>query len=58
MKKAIVTLMFLFMMGSMMAQIRHMTFKDIPIDGTLNEFTAKLVNQGFRYADGYARIYL
>jgi len=47
MKKVLVTLVCLLMMGGMMAQEEHLSFKGVPIDGTLKQYTAAMVKAGF-----------
>lgn len=52
MKTVLTTLLVMFLMVSGFTQEnpsskQHMTFKGIPIDGTLNEFTSKLKSDGF-----------
>ncbi|MEY8686763.1 hypothetical protein AB9N12_11730 [Bacteroides sp. AN502(2024)] len=51
MKKIILLLTFMCAAVMLPAQenIEHLTFKGIPIDGTLKEFTAKLKQKGFTY---------
>ena len=47
MKKIIITLVCLVVMGSIMAQ-EHLTFKGVPINGTLKQYTAAMVKAGFK----------
>lgn len=48
MKSRIISLLLVFVLPlSMSAQGNHLTFKGIPIDGTLKEFSKKLVKSGF-----------
>lgn len=47
MKKLIVTLACLVIMGSIKAQ-EHLSFKGVPIDGTLKQYTAAMVKAGFK----------
>ena len=51
----------LFIIASTCAQIKsrsneHMTFKGVPIDGTLNEFVLKMKNSGFTHVGTENRI--
>lgn len=48
MKKALVTLVCLIMMGGIMAQEEHLSFKGVPINGTLKQYTAAMVKAGFK----------
>ena len=48
MKKALVTLVCLIMMGGIMAQEEHLSFKGVPINGTLKAYTAAMVKAGFK----------
>lgn len=48
MKKALATLVCFLMMGSMIAQEEHLSFKGVPINGTLKEYTAAMVKAGFK----------
>lgn len=47
MKKLLVTLACLSIMGGIMAQ-EHLSFKGVPIDGTLKQYTAAMVKAGFK----------
>ena len=47
MKKLLVTLACLVIMGGIMAQ-EHLTFKGVPINGTLKQYTAAMVKAGFK----------
>lgn len=47
MKKLLITLSFLLLAFSAIAQ-EHLTFKSIPIDGSLSQFSAKLKADGFK----------
>lgn len=47
MKKLIITLAGLVIMGGIMAQ-EHLTFKGVPINGTLKQYTAAMVKAGFK----------
>lgn len=49
MKKVLVTLVCLLMMGGVMAQEEHLSFKGVPIDGTLKQYTDAMVKKGFKY---------
>lgn len=53
MKKIILLLSFMWAAIALPAQEtnEHLTFKGIPIDGTLKEFTTKLKQKGFTYID-------
>ena len=51
MKKILMTLACLIITGTMFAQ-EHLTFKGVPIDGTLREFTNAMVDAGFTYFEG------
>ena len=46
-KRLLLILMLLILPMTMFAQSKHLTFKGIPIDGTLKEFSKKLVQNGF-----------
>lgn len=48
MKKLIITLACLIIMGGIMAQEKHLSFKGIPINGTLKQYTAAMVKAGFK----------
>lgn len=48
MKKSLVTLVCLIMMGGIMAQEEHLSFKGVPINGTLKQYTAVMVKAGFK----------
>ena len=48
MKKALVTLACLIMMRGIMAQEEHLSFKGVPINGTLKQYTAAMVKAGFK----------
>lgn len=48
MKKALATLICLIMIGGIMAQEKHLSFKGVPIDGTLKQYTAAMVKAGFK----------
>lgn len=48
MKKLLVTLVCLVMMGGLMAQEEHLSFKGVPINGTLKQYTAAMVKAGFK----------
>lgn len=48
MKKALVTLVCLIMMGGIIAQEEHLSFKGVPINGTLKAYTAAMVKAGFK----------
>ena len=48
MKKLLVTLFCLVMMGGIMAQEEHLSFKGVPINGTLKQYTAAMVKAGFK----------
>ena len=45
--RLLLILMLLILPITMFAQSKHLTFKGIPIDGTLKEFSKKLVQNGF-----------
>ena len=47
MKRLIVTLACLVIMGGIMAQ-EHLSFKGVPINGTLKQYTAAMVKAGFK----------
>ena len=47
MKRLLVTLACLVIMGGIMAQ-EHLTFKGVPINGTLKQYTAAMVKAGFK----------
>ena len=47
MKKLITTLACLVIMGGIMAQ-EHLSFKGVPINGTLKQYTAAMVKAGFK----------
>ena len=47
MKKLITTLACLVIMGGIMAQ-EHLSFKGVPINGTLKQYTAAMVRAGFK----------
>jgi len=47
MKKLIIILVCLVIMGSIKAQ-EHLSFKGVPIDGTLKQYTAAMVKAGFK----------
>ena len=47
MKKLLVTLACLVVMGGIMAQ-EHLSFKGVPIDGTLKQYTAAMMKAGFK----------
>lgn len=59
MKKLIITLTCLVIMGGIMAQ-EHLSFKGVPINGTLKQYTAAMVKAGFKSlgttTDGVARL--
>ena len=48
MKKLLVTVVCLVMMGGLMAQEEHLSFKGVPINGTLKQYTAAMVKAGFK----------
>jgi hypothetical protein len=48
MKKALLTLVCLVIMGGIMAQEEHLSFKGVPINGTLKQYTAAMVKAGFK----------
>lgn len=48
MKRLLVTLFCLIMMGGIMAQEEHLSFKGVPINGTLKAYTAAMVKAGFK----------
>lgn len=48
MKRALFTLVCLVMMGGIMAQEEHLSFKGVPINGTLKQYTAAMVKAGFK----------
>ena len=48
MKNLLVTLVCLVMMGGLMAQEEHLSFKGVPINGTLKQYTAAMVKAGFK----------
>ncbi len=48
MKKVLVALICLLMMGGIMAQ-EHLKFKGVPIDGTLKQYTEAMKKAGFEY---------
>ena len=48
MKKLLVTLVCLVIMGGVMAQEEHLSFKGVPINGTLKQYTAAMVKAGFK----------
>lgn len=50
MKKLLVLVICLLMTGSIYAQ-KHLTFKGVPIDGTLKEYTEAMVNAGFTFEE-------
>ena len=47
MKKLLVTLACLVMMGGIIAQEEHLSFKGVPINGTLKQYTDAMVKKGF-----------
>lgn len=49
MKKLLVTLACLVMMGGIIAQEEHLSFKGVPINGTLKQYTDAMVRKGFQY---------
>ena len=50
MKKLIITFSFLMILLSSFAQSsEHLKFKGVPIDGTLNEYVAKMKQAGFNH---------
>ncbi len=53
MKKLIATFTFMVIALTAFAQSNseHLTFKGVPIDGTLNEYVAKMENAGFSHID-------
>ena len=56
MKKLIITFAYLIIMGGVMAQ-EHLSFKGVPIDGSLKQYTESMVKKGFHYegtTDGIA----
>ena len=48
MKRLLVTLACLVIMGGIMAQEEHLSFKGIPINGTLKQYTTAMVKAGFK----------
>ena len=54
MKKSIVTFFVLVVTLVSFAQndTEHLTFKGVPIDGTLSEYVKKMKNAGFEYLEG------
>ena len=48
MKRLLVTLVCLVIMGGVMAQEEHLSFKGVPINGTLKAYTAAMVKAGFK----------
>lgn len=51
MRKLLLTLVFVLMAMIAFAQGEHMTFKGIPMQGTLNAFVQKLKGKGFTYME-------
>ena len=47
MKKLLITMACLIIMGGIMAQ-EHLSFKGVPINGTLKQYTAAMVKAGFK----------
>lgn len=48
MKKLLTLIICLLITGSIYAQ-KHLTFKGVPIDGTLNSYTEAMINAGFTF---------
>lgn len=49
MKKLFITLIFTTLLSPIFAQSEHLTFKGIPIDGSLAEFSKQLIQKGFHH---------
>jgi hypothetical protein len=49
MKRILATLACLIIMGGIMAQEEHLSFKGVPIDGTLKQYTNAMVKAGFHF---------
>lgn len=55
MKKSVITLLCCLFALFAQAQTEHMKFMGIPINGTINQFQAKLVAKGLNYNDEVSR---
>lgn len=53
MKKLFVCLVCILIAEITLAQVQHMKFKGIPIDGTLKEYISAMTKVGFKYDDTY-----
>ena len=49
MKKILLCIVLLLLTVSAMAQSEHLSFKGVPIDGTLDQYVAKMKAAGFTY---------
>lgn len=49
MKKLVTTLACLIILGGIMAQEQHLSFKGVPIDGTLKQYTNAMIKAGFQF---------
>lgn len=49
MKKALLLLSLMAIMGVGMAQEQHLSFKGVPIDGTLKQYTNAMIKAGFHF---------
>lgn len=49
MKRILATLACLIIMGGIMAQEEHLSFKGVPIDGTLKQYTNAMIKAGFQF---------
>lgn len=58
MKKAIFSFILFFVALAGNAQVKHMSFYGIPIDGTVDDFQMKLVRKGFEAAVWKNNVYL
>lgn len=54
MKKIILFCYLFFCLSVVYAQEEHLTFKGIPIDGTIKEFVSKLREKGFEFEEDYS----
>lgn len=53
MKKLFFCLVCILIEEITLAQVQHMKFKGIPIDGTLKEYISAMTKVGFKYDDTY-----
>ena len=58
MKKVILALTLLMISLGTNAQVKHLNFNGIPIDGTIDNFQSRLVRQGFKAAVWKRDVYL